>query len=682
MSLHDQSTLFDLLPIGAYRSNPDGKIVRINAALLRLNGYASEAECFSDARMIGADSYVEPGRRQQFVDLLEALGQVTDFVSETYRLKTGERIWVREHAHLVRDPQGRTLYIEGTVEDITQERTATLSLQHSETLLRNLLETIPDRVWLKDLDGIHLACNSAFAAHLGATTAQVIGTDDAHWVGADVAQGFVDADRLVLQMGKTLHFEGPMPSPVSDDPSVFEVIKTPMRDREGNTIGVLGMARDIQERKSAETLLRDTTEQLELAIMGADLGRWDHDLTIEKGYYLDERSCSMLGRDPSDCNIGRAWGHLIHPDDLPGTLEAMRAHLSGIAPAYEAEYRARHSDGHWVWMGNRGKVVQFSQQGQPLRMVGTLMDISRRKRVEGELLATQAELQATLNALPDLVFEFNHEGRYRAIHSHDGQDLIQPGNRQIDRLISEVLPHEAADICMAALQEAREVGRSSGKQYSLELERGKQWFELSVVRKPTLVGEEERLIAIARNITKRKLAEQAIERLAFHDTLTGLPNRRMLGDRMETALAASQRHQKHGAVLFLDLDKFKHLNDNFGHDVGDLMLQEVAQRLLQCIRAVDTVARLGGDEFVVLIQNLSIDAADARLHATTVGHKILSSLNEPYRLQEHTHTITPSIGATLFLGHSVTAPDLLKQADLAMYEAKAQGRNTICFHTK
>ena len=682
MSLHDQSTLFDLLPIGAYRSNPDGKIVRINAALLRLNGYASEAECFSDARVIGADSYVEPGRRQQFVDLLEALGQVTDFVSETYRLKTGERIWVREHAHLVRDPQGRTLYIEGTVEDITQERTATLSLQDCERLMHVLLETIPDRVWLKDLDGIHLACNSAFAAHLGATTAQVIGTDDAHWVGADVAQGFVDADRLVLQMGKTLHFEGPMPSPVSDDPSVFEVIKTPMRDREGNTIGVLGMARDIQERKSAETLLRDTTEQLELAIMGADLGRWDHDLTIEKGYYLDERSCSMLGRDPSDCNIGRAWGHLIHPDDLPGTLEAMRAHLSGIAPAYEAEYRARHSDGHWVWMGNRGKVVQFSQQGQPLRMVGTLMDISRRKRVEGELLATQAELQATLNALPDLVFEFNHEGRYRAIHSHDGQDLIQPGNRQIDRLISEVLPHEAADICMAALQEAREVGRSSGKQYSLELERGKQWFELSVVRKPTLVGEEERLIAIARNITKRKLAEQAIERLAFHDTLTGLPNRRMLGDRMETALAASQRHQKHGAVLFLDLDKFKHLNDNFGHDIGDLMLQEVAQRLLQCIRAVDTVARLGGDEFVVLIQNLSIDAADARLHAATVGHKILSSLNEPYRLQEHTHTITPSIGATLFLGHSVTAPDLLKQADLAMYEAKAQGRNTICFHTK
>jgi len=151
---------------------------------------------------------------------------------------------------------------------------------------------------------------------------------------------------------------------------------------------------------------------------------------------------------------------------------------------------------------------------------------------------------------------------------------------------------------------------------------------------------------------------------------------------LETALAASQRNSTHGALLFLDLDKFKDLNDNHGHDVGDLMLQEVAQRLLQCIRAVDTVARLGGDEFVVLIQNQSADVDDARLHTTTVGHKILSSLNDPYLLRGIAHTITPSIGATLFLGHGVAGADLLKQADLAMYEAKALGRNTMCFYSK
>jgi diguanylate cyclase (GGDEF)-like protein len=214
------------------------------------------------------------------------------------------------------------------------------------------------------------------------------------------------------------------------------------------------------------------------------------------------------------------------------------------------------------------------------------------------------------------------------------------------------------------------------------LAHGKQWFELSVVRKPTPAGEEKRLIAIARNITKRKLAEQAIEHLAFHDTLTGLPNRRMLGDRLETALAASHRSKTHGALLFLDLDKFKDLNDNFGHDIGDLMLQEVAQRLLQCIRAIDTVARLGGDEFVVLIQDLSSDQQESLLHASAVGHKILASLNDPYLLRDQAHTITPSIGATLFLGRSAPAPDLLKRADVAMYEVKAKGRNSMCFYEK
>lgn len=568
MAEHDLSTLFDLLPIGAYRSDAAGNVVRINAALAQLNGFTHQAECLAHHRSLGSDSYVLPGRRQQFRDILEAQGQVVDFVSETYRLKTGERFWMREHAHLVRDAQGKTLYVEGTIEDITRERAATLSLQRSENLVRNLLETIPDRVWLKDTQGIHLACNGAFAEHVGATTAQIVGTNDAHWIGHDIAEEFLKADRIVIQTGQSLTLDAPMPSANHDDPTIYEIIKTPMRGADGLIMGVLGVGRNIQARKDTEARLRDATEQLELALIGADLGCWDHDLRLEKGYYLDERSCAMLGRDPTESQHGRAWGHLIHPDDLSGTLEAMRAHLGGSLPAYEAEYRARHTNGHWVWMGNRGKVVQFDQAGKPLRMVGTLMDISKRKQVEGELMATQAELQSTL---------------------------------------------------------------------------------------------------------------KAIEHLAFHDTLTGLPNRRMLIDRLETALAASQRNQTHGALLFLDLDKFKDLNDTYGHDIGDLMLHEVAQRLLQCVRAVDTVARLGGDEFVVLIQNQSVDRDDAKLHTTTVGQKILSSLNEPYQLNGVAHCITPSIGATLFLGPALAGAELLKQADLAMYKAKAQGRNTLCF---
>ena len=170
--------------------------------------------------------------------------------------------------------------------------------------------------------------------------------------------------------------------------------------------------------------------------------------------------------------------------------------------------------------------------------------------------------------------------------------------------------------------------------------------------------------------------------MAFHDSLTGLPNRRLLTNRLEHALGASQRHRQFAALLFLDLDRFKALNDTHGHDVGDLLLQEVARRLQQSIRAIDTAARLGGDEFVVLIHDLSTDVEDARLHAATVGQKILASLNEPYTLQGTPHHITPSIGATLFSGDLQAPAELLKEADTAMYQAKARGRNTLCFYEK
>jgi diguanylate cyclase (GGDEF)-like protein len=313
-------------------------------------------------------------------------------------------------------------------------------------------------------------------------------------------------------------------------------------------------------------------------------------------------------------------------------------------------------------------------------MVGTLMDVSKRKEDEHQLRTTQAELQATLSAMPDLLIEFNGAGIYRAMHVHGNTELITPVESQIGRSLWDVLPRDAAEVCQAALDEAKATGRSDGKQYSLQLSSGKHWFELSVVRKPTIPDEEDRYIAIARNVTERKLAEHAIEHLAFHDSLTGLPNRRLLNDRLHSALLSSYRAQKHAALLFLDLDQFKQLNDNHGHDVGDLLLQEVARRLLQCSRAIDTVARLGGDEFVVLVQDLSVAEDNARVHASTVAHKIIDSLNEPYVVKGQNHVVTPSIGITMFLGKSVQPETLLKQADIAMYRAKDRGRNTVCFY--
>ena len=182
------------------------------------------------------------------------------------------------------------------------------------------------------------------------------------------------------------------------------------------------------------------------------------------------------------------------------------------------------------------------------------------------------------------------------------------------------------------------------------------------------------------DITARKNAEQRIERLAFFDDLTGLPNRRLLIDRLQAAMVASGRHRQAGALLYIDLDNFKDLNDTQGHDAGDQLLQQVAARLGQCVRAVDTVARLGGDEFVVMLESLRATPAEAATQAELVGRKILTVLNEPYQLRGLAHHSTPSIGVAIFHDHLHGVEELLKRADLAMYQAKAAGRNGLCFY--
>lgn len=182
-----------------------------------------------------------------------------------------------------------------------------------------------------------------------------------------------------------------------------------------------------------------------------------------------------------------------------------------------------------------------------------------------------------------------------------------------------------------------------------------------------------------RDITDRESDHAEIHRLAFHDALTMLPNRRLLIDRLQQMRSVEARSKQYGALLLIDLDNFKTLNDTLGHDMGDLLLQQVAQRLTACVRAADTVARLGGDEFVVMLDGLSELAEEAATQAEAVGEKILTALNQPYVLADHDYSGSPSIGVTLFSGHHTSNDELLKQADLAMYQSKTAGRNTMRF---
>jgi diguanylate cyclase (GGDEF)-like protein len=296
-----------------------------------------------------------------------------------------------------------------------------------------------------------------------------------------------------------------------------------------------------------------------------------------------------------------------------------------------------------------------------------------------ELLNARAHLQATLDAIPDLLFDIDINGIIHNYHTNQPDLLTVAPEKFLGKSFHQFLPEHACDIVHEALNEAAEKGVSSGKCYSLMLPRGPATFELSVSRKADEHDGIARFVVLSRDITQRKESEDRINKLAFFDPLTQLPNRRLLQDRLEHAVATSQRQNTLGALLFIDLDDFKTLNDNRGHHIGDLLLIAVADRLRQVVRVQDTVARLGGDEFLVVLEGLDPLHDTAASQAQRVAEKILVSLNNVYQLEEQDYFNSPSIGICLFGDAPAHIDDLLKQADQAMYHAKAAGRNTLRF---
>lgn len=297
--------------------------------------------------------------------------------------------------------------------------------------------------------------------------------------------------------------------------------------------------------------LRASEERLRLVMEATGEGVWDWQ--IARGDVEHNGMwCRMLGLNDSFLvHPVSVYFERVHPEDLPGVQENLQQAQAGDGH-FLSEYRMRHEDGGYIWVADRGQVVERDARGQALRMVGSMRNIDERKRNEAE-----------------------------------------------------------------------------------------------------------------------------IQRLAYFDTLTDLANRRLLTDRLQHAILKNQRHHTLGAVMFLDMDQFKQLNDQHGHAMGDRLLIEVANRLRQCVRELDTVSRLGGDEFIVMLEDLVADPEAALDDATMVGRKILECLNEPYQLGELVYRSTPSIGLTLFRGKDDTVDSVLKRADLAMYQAKAAGRNTL-----
>ena len=313
-------------------------------------------------------------------------------------------------------------------------------------------------------------------------------------------------------------------------------------------------------------------------------------------------------------------------------------------------------------------------------ILGLMMqDIVNRTKTEQALHASESRMRAIVQAIPDLMLIIDEDGNYVEMLPSTNHQLYEPALDLIGSKLHHELPPETADKLLAAIRSSIALQQTQTIEYERDGVIGRRLVEGRAQPLGYTVNDKQVVVFLARDITERKVKEDEISYLAFYDPLTGLPNRRLLQDRLHQAMASSKRSGQRGALLFIDLDNFKTLNDTLGHDKGDLLLQQVATRLADCIRESDTVARLGGDEFVVMLEQLSHVEEVAAAQSKSIGEKILVYLCHPYLIAGYEHNSSASIGITLFQAHQESSDELMKRADIAMYQAKSAGRNTLRF---
>ncbi len=391
---------------------------------------------------------------------------------------------------------------------------------------------------------------------------------------------------------------------------------------------------------------------------------------------------SLLGYSEEEVMRPDWWMTYLHAKDRANVMAAMAKLFQGEAIA--CDYRFLHKNGSEIWIHDEQKLIR-DEQGKLTYVVSTWTDITRQK---------MAELLELCNA-------DDH-----SIDLHNGgiaTDANYSVNPQVNPVFTPIIGQTAEDIIEKIPTELHS-GQQDTMVYSSmwqTIQRDGYWQgEMRNKRKNgeaysewltvTAVKDEDSIthhIGGLSDIAGNSEVEERIRILAFYDPLTKLPNRRLLHDRIDQAILASGRSRQHGALLFLDLDRFKILNDTYGHNMGDLLLLEVTRRLQSCVREGDTIARLGGDEFVMVLNALDKYAKKAEIQAKKLAEKIRAALAEPYLFsvavsQFHASTITyhssASIGVALFLMHESSTEELMQHADLAMYEAKHVGRDAVC----
>jgi diguanylate cyclase (GGDEF)-like protein/PAS domain S-box-containing protein len=444
-----------------------------------------------------------------------------------------------------------------------------------------------------------------------------------------------------------------------------------LRDGSGRAVRAVGAMMDISERKKIERALRESEQRLDLALAASDLASWEWNIATGE-VQLSRHFSHVLGFQAGEIGSRiEAWAALVHPEDLPRLKAQLARHFKGETLMHEAEYRMRTKSGDWLWMQTVGRVVEQDASGRAVRMSGTHRDITAHKRttelVRKLSLAVEQSGNMVVITDPGGVIEYVNP-RFCNTTGYSREEIL---GRELWTLKSLEMPAAAYREIVDTL--------NSGREWHGELHNRKRngefyWCLESISPVRDEHGNITNFVSVAEDISERKHAETTIRHLAYNDPLTGLPNRRLFRDRLEQARTAAQRSGELFGLMYLDLDRFKNVNDTLGHEVGDMLLKAVAQRISDCLRKGDTMARLGGDEFGVIVAE-----AHRQEDLVRVADKIIRALHAPFLLSGFELFTSTSIGISIFPTDAADLDTLIKNADIALYRAKEHGRNNFQF---
>ena len=544
---------------------------------------------------------------------------------------------------------------------------------NAAVIARAVIENYPDLVFAKDLDGRHQLINSAAARFLNRPAREVLGKTVHELVDAASAQHMAEQDRIIIATGGTHVYEETFELHPGD-PRTFVTTKGPITDDDGAVVGVFGVSRDITESKRAAEALQRSQQQLAQAQQIAGLGSWDWDVA-SGAVTLSAELHRLYLSDPKTFEpTYENFFERIHPDDRAAVAHAVSAAIENKT-GFSVEHRIIRPDGVERLLLSAGE-AQCDETGALCKLVGTAQDVTDRKRAENELIREREFLNAMLDSLEEGIVACDADGsltlfnqaarnfhgltaapvgpdqwahRY-SLYRPDGQTLLEKDDIPLFRALSGETVREA-EIVIAP--------DGSGRRTTLM--NGQPFYD----------GHGTKLGAVVamHDVTERRALEDRLAHQALHDALTGLPNRALFVDRLGHALRRIQRLDGAVAVLYMDLDNLKVVNDSLGHAVGNQLLVAVSGRLEGCLRPIDTVARLGGDEFTVLLEEVT-DATEA----IRLTQRIAATLREPFMLSGRSVQVSASTGIALSTTGREHPDDLLRRADVAMYRAKQAGK--------